>query len=216
MTTATVKKPQEPGQSPIYQLTVTVHRADGSGVPAHDVEFKYARRRDSDPERVLFDLNPVKDGISYSIQTGDDGTATIEVASMRADHLPALDVRAAFMPANQRFHVNLMLNQQVLAPPAPPSLVVQSKLIQDYTHSSGGAINEDRDRSTWRTVIRAVNSDGSLRSGEPISLWAEAQLDLEVGNRSYRVNRENSAELLTDDTGELVIVFDADALSETR
>jgi len=215
ITTSTKLMPQEPGQPPVHELTVVVHRADGTGISDHDVELRYVRRRNDDPDRILFDMMPQEPTGVCTLTTGSDGSVTVQLMSTRTDHIPSIDVRAAFMPSNERFHVNLLLNQQTLAAPPPPTLVVQSRLIQDYAHSSGGVINEDRDRSTWRTVIRAVNADGSVRAGEPISLWAGAQLNVEVAGRSWAINGENSAELVTDEQGEIVVVFDAAALNAT-
>lgn len=224
---------QQPvGQPAMYEVAFTVHRADGSGMAGHPLDLWYVRRHDDDPTETLFDGMEVAGVIAvaepepglpspdgkdrvYSLTTGADGTATVVITPLRAGHAPAIDLRAGFMPRNERFHVNVLLDQQTHVVPTPPALVVQSRLIQDYAYSSGGTINEDRDRSTWRTVIRAVNADGSVRVGEPLSLWAGAQLNVEVAGRTYAVNTENAAELVTDGQGEVVIVFDAGALTAT-
>jgi outer membrane protein assembly factor BamB len=229
VTTAGKILQQEPGQPAIYEVAFTVHRADGSGLPGHALDLWYVRRRDTDPAETLFDGTAItgvrpaeepepgaasgdgKDRV-FSVTTGNNGTTTVLITPTRAGHTPAIDLRAGFMARNGRLHVNVLLDQAMVAPP-PPTLVVQSKLIQDYSYSSGGVINENRDRSTWRTVIRAVNPNGSVRIAEPISLWGGAQMTVDVAGHSYAVNKENSAELATDGQGELVVVFDASALT---
>jgi hypothetical protein len=221
---------QGPGQPPMYEVEFTVHRADGSGIPGHPLDLWYVRRRDDDPVETLFDGGaitgvvavaqpepgaPSPDGRRrvHSVTTGGDGTVTLLVTPLDEGHAPAIDLRAGFMPRNERFHVNVLLDKQVLVAPIPPSLVAQSKLVQDYAYSSGGTIDASRDRSTWRTVIRALNGDGSVRVGEPLSLWCAEQVTVEVGGRAYAINRENAAELVTDSQGEVAIVFGAGALT---
>lgn len=230
VTTSGKMIPQGAGQPPMYQVAFTVHRADGTGIAGHPLDMWYVRQGDADPVATLFDGiaidgviaaaqpepgAPSPDGKQrvYSVTTESDGTAIVRITPLDTGHAPAIDLRAGFMPRNERFHINVLLDQQVLVTPIPPLLVAQSKLIQDYAYSSGGVINEDRDRSTWRTVIRAENPDGSPRVGEPVSLWATEQLNVEVAGRKYAINTENSAELVTDPQGEVVIVFDANALN---
>jgi outer membrane protein assembly factor BamB len=221
---------QGAGQPPLYEVEFTVHRADGSGIPGHPLDLWYVRRRDDDPVETLFDGEaitgvvavaqpepgaPSPDGARrvHSVSTGGDGSVTVLITPLDEGHAPAIDLRAGFMPRNERFHVNVLLDKQVLVAPIPPSLVAQSKLVQDYAYSSGGTIDADRDRSTWRTVIRAQNADGSLRVGEPLSVWCAEQCTVDVAGRSYAINPENAAELVTDSQGEAAIVFDAAALT---
>ncbi|HET6765610.1 MAG TPA: LamG domain-containing protein, partial [Longimicrobiaceae bacterium] len=232
VTTAARILQQPAGEPATYQLSVTVHRADGTGIAGHPLDLWYVRRRDDDPEETRFDLEPLAGVVAaaqpepgtpspdgrrrvVSATTGSEGTATFLVTPTRVGHAPAIDLRAGFMARNGRFHVNVLLDRQAMGSPTPPSLVVQSKLVQDYAYSSGGKIDESRDRSTWRTVIRATNADGSLRVDEPLSLWAQEQLTVQVAGRSYAINRENAAELVTDGQGEVVVVCDAGALTAT-
>jgi outer membrane protein assembly factor BamB len=213
--------PQPPGQPPMYEITFAVHRADGSGLPHHPLDLWYVRRHDDEPVDTLIDGISVERVIAaapqepYSVTNGSDGRVSVVIAPTNPDHVPSLDVRAGFMPGNERFHVNVLLGRQTHFVPVPPTLVAQSRLIQDYAYSSGGTINENRDRSTWRTVIKALNPDGSSRGNEPISLWATEQLDVEVAGHRYSLNKENSAKMATDGEGEVIIVFDAAALNAT-
>lgn len=219
ITTSGTVLPQPPGQPPMYEITFAVHRADGSGLPHHPLDLWYARRRDDEPIDTLIDGIRAEGVMAaapqepYSVTTRSDGRISVVITPTNPDHVPSLDVRAGFMPGNERFHVNVLLGQQTHFVPVPPTLVAQSRLIQDYAYSSGGTINENRDRSTWRTVIKALNPDGSPRGNEPISLWAAEQLDVEVAGRRYSLNKENSAEMVTDGEGEVIIVFDAAALN---
>ncbi|HEX8618529.1 MAG TPA: LamG-like jellyroll fold domain-containing protein, partial [Thermoanaerobaculia bacterium] len=219
-TTGTVL-PRPPGQPPMYEITFAVHRADGSGLPHHPLDLWYVRRHIDEPAETFIDGTGVEGVFAaapkepYSVTTGSDGRVSVVITPASPDHVPSIDVRAGFMPSNERFHVNVLLGQQIHFVPVPPTLVAQSRLIQDYAYSSGGKINENRDRSTWRTVIKALNPDGSPRGNEPISLWATEQLDVEATGRRYSLNKENSAEMVTDGEGEVIIVFDAAALNAT-
>lgn len=213
VTTAAKIIDQETGSPTIYEVKFTVHRADGSGLPNHPLDLWYVRHADDEPAAVSFDGNTVAAGTPVSYVTRSDGTATVTITPTRTGHLPAIDLRAGFMARNARLHVNVLLDEQSLAAPPPPSLIVQSKLIQDYSHSPGGKVNEERDRSTWRTVIRAVNPNGTPRVGEPVTVWGGAQMTVDVKGRKHAINTENAAELETDGEGELVIVFDAKELT---
>ncbi len=218
------------GQPKTYKVTITAHCADGSGLAGHRMDMWYVRNRDDLPLDVMFGVDSVlgvktaeqpepgavpTDGKRrvVSMTTGGDGTISFFITPTRIDHTPAIDLRAGFMARHERLHVNVLLDEQKLTPPTPPSLVVQSKLIQDYSYSSGGKIDEGRDRSTWRTVIRATNPDGTLRAGEPVTLWGEEQTTVQVEGKTYAINKENGAELVSDSQGEIVIVTSADALN---
>ena len=62
------------------------------------------------------------------------------------------------MPANERFHINCLVDNQRLAKPTPPTLTAQTKLIQGYHYSPGGKIDETRDRTTHRVVLTAQDA----------------------------------------------------------
>ncbi len=219
ITTSGTVLPQPAGRPPMYEVTFTLHRADGSGLPDHPLEAWYVRRRDDEPANTLMDGTSVE-GVTakvakqpYSTKTGSDGSVKVVITPTNPNHVPAIDVRAGFMPSNERIHVNVLLSQQAHFVAVPPTLVAQSRLIQDYAYSTGNKIDEKRDRSTWRTVIKALEADGSPRGNEPVSLWATEQLNVEVAGQRHSLNKENSVELLTDGAGEVVIVFDADELN---
>lgn len=220
ITTTGVALPALPNQPPTYEITFAVHRADGSGLPNHPLDLWYVLHRKDEPVDTLIDGTRVE-GVTatapknpYSVKTGSDGRVSVVVAP-KPNHVPSIDVRAEFMPRNERFHVNVLLDQQTHFVPVPPTLVAQSRLIQDYAYSRGGKVNEERERSTWRTVIKALNPDGSPRGNEPVSLWATEQLAVEVSGSRYSLNKENSVELVTDGEGEVIVIFDADDLTAT-
>lgn len=221
ITTSGTVLPQAIGQPPMYEITFRAHRADGSGLADHPLDLWYVKRRDDEPANTLIDGTPVDGSTAaapknpYALKTGSDGQVSVVIMPSNPNHVPSIDVRAGFMASNERFHVNVLLSQQTNFVPVPPTLVAQSRLIQDYSYSSGNKIDEKRDRSTWRTVLKAVNPDGSPRTNEPISLWATEQLDVEVTGRRYSLNKENSAELATDSEGQVIIVFDAAELNAT-
>ncbi|HEX8697544.1 MAG TPA: LamG-like jellyroll fold domain-containing protein [Myxococcaceae bacterium] len=224
-TAAVITQEGEAGQTDelaktVYELTLKACRADGAGLPNHPIELWYVQH-EGDPGTIEVSgttLQAVstadeRDEAGCSFTTGSDGTLKVLVKTGQLGHGPTLDVRAGFMPSNERFHVNTLLDNQKLAKPAPPTLTVQTKLIQDYHYSDGGKIDETRDRSTWRTVIKATNPDTTGRANEPITLWAEIDLDLEVAGTTYHVNATNSATFYADGSGELTVVSAATDLS---
>jgi outer membrane protein assembly factor BamB len=220
ITTSGKRLPGPATQPPTYEITFNVHRADGSGLPHHQLDLWYVRHRTDEPVDTLIDGTRLE-GVTaaaprqpLSVKTGSDGSVSVVVAP-KANHVPSVDVRAGFMASNERFHVNVLAGQQTHFVPVPPTLVAQSRLIQDYSYTRGSKIKEDRDRSTWRTVIKALNPDGSPRINEPLSLWATEQLEVEVAGRRHSLNKENSAELVTDGEGEVIIIFEAEELTAT-
>lgn len=211
-----------------YALKAKVCAADGKGLPGQQVELWYIKQRPTDPDTVNINgtqLMAVRQGsepdpVLKSAQaarvlratTGADGTLTLNIATSQAGHGPALDLWTAFMPVNQRFHVNVLLDNQLLSKPAPPVLTAQAKLIQDYHYTSGDKINHERDRSTWRVVLRSREADGTIRMREPVTLWADMATTIEVAGVRHQINTERSITLDSQANGELVVVMEADQL----
>jgi outer membrane protein assembly factor BamB len=211
-----------------YALTLKVFAADGSGMAGQDVHLWYVKKKDSDPasiyigsreiERVTSDkeVHPPEDGTEdrrvWAGKTLSDGTLPVTIVAP-AGALPAIDMWTTFMPQNERFHVNVLLDNQKLAKPAPPKLTAQAKLIQDYHYTTGGKIDHTRDRSTWRTVIRAASAADKPRPREPITLWASEPVTFEVSSRTYSVNKDNSVTIDAEIDGELTLVMPADKLA---
>lgn len=211
-----------------YALKAKVCAADGQGLASQQVELWYIKQRPTDPDTINVNgtlLMAVKQGSEpdpvlkaplgervLRATTGTDGTVTLNIATSQAGHGPALDLWTAFMPVNQRFHVNVLLDNQQLSKPAPPVLTAQAKLIQDYHYTRGDKINHERDRSTWRVVLRSREAGGAVRMGEPVTLWASTTTTIEVAGVRHQINSERSVTLDSQANGELVVVMEADQL----
>lgn len=223
ITTSASIKSEEDGKPTEYELVLKVCRADGTGLPRQALQLWYVRHAPEEPDIVQVNGQPVRavDAASetpdpdrmFTITTLGDGTARLVVASTEVGHGPALDLHTDFMPANERYHVTVLIDSQKLAPPVPPVLQAQAKLIQDYHYTTGNRIDETRHRSTWRVVLRAVNPDQSVRCAEPITLWAAGSVVVEVAGRSYGINADNSVDLVADPQGELAVVLQANELA---
>lgn len=206
----------------IYQLTVAVRKGDGTPLADHDVRLWYVRHRGEDcPDKIKaasstgnLEIKAVlpSHGDEESIVgiTGKDGKVVFRLTTSQPDHGPSLDIRPAFLPANERYHVNVLIDSQRLDKPAPPRLEAQATLIQDYHWSPGDKVNEERDRQTWRAVITARNSDGRARPGERFQLWATEHCEIEVDGRTYPINPHNYQAFTADEKGELTVAIAAD------
>lgn len=202
-----------------YDLVVSAHKADGSPLPDAELELWYVKHPDEDePDEISLSgksitaVEPAHEqpsSHSFKVVTNGRGKAHIKVATSKLDHGPSLDLRAAFMPANERFHISVLVDNQRLAKPSPPTLVVQSKLIQDYHYSPGSKIDSTRSRATYRTMITAQNADQSPRFGERIRLLSECPMEVEVKGKKYKINDHNSQEFRTDENGQLTVVMAA-------
>lgn len=206
----------------IYQLIVVARKGDGTPLADHDVRLWYVRHRgETGPDTIKatsstgnLQLKAVapSHGDEESILgiTGKDGKAVFKVITSQPVHGPSLDIRPAFLPANERYHVNVLIDSQRLDKPAPPRLEAQATLIQDYHWSPGDTVNQERDRQTWRAVITARNSDGRARAGERFQLWATEHCEVEVDGRAYPINPHNYQTFLADEKGELTVAIAAD------
>lgn len=210
----------------LYALTLRAHRADGSPLAGHPLDLSYVIHGAGDPASVTIAGTEVTGLVlgreaqapagavtSTTVTTGPNGAVTVPVATKVLDHGPAIDVHAGFMPANERFHVSVLIDNQVLAKPAPPTLTAQAKLIQDYGYTTGNSVDDSRDRTTWRVVLRAANADQSARPGEMVTLWASEIAILEVAGQPCFVTPENSVTLAADGTGEVTVVLDAGGIT---
>ena len=207
-----------------YQLTIPVHAADGSPLTNTPITIWYVNDLESDPPtiqvsetgsegKLLHQLDPKDEtqANGYQINSGSLGQVVLNIDSTLSKHGPALDIWASFMPQNERLRINTLVDSQNLPKPAPPRLIAQSKLIQDYAYQHGDTINSSRSKATYRTIISAKNGDGSPRPYEPIELWAKSSVQIQVHDVSYPVNQENSQSFHCDESGELTVVVDATA-----
>ena len=206
----------------IYQLSVVARKGDGTPLADHDVRLWYVRHRgEAGPDTIkaasstgnlqIKAIAP-SHGDEESIVgiTGKDGKVVFRVTTSQPNHGPSLDIRPAFLPANERYHVNVLIDSQRLDKPAPPRLEAQATLIQDYHWSPGDKVNEERDRQTWRAVITARNSDGRARGGERFQLWSTEHCEVEVDGRAYPINPHNYQTFIADEKGELTVAIAAD------
>lgn len=226
-TAASVSQVQEDGTT-TYSLTAKVCAADGSGMAGRRIEMWYILRRPSDPASIWIDgtevlgvkpgtePDPVVQSVGaarvFSAITGADGALKLNVTSSQRGHGPSLDLWASFMPVNERFHVSVLIDNQKLAKPAPPTLTAQAKLIQDYHYTRGDKVDHKKDRSTWRIVLRAREFNDTIRAREPITLWASTTATIEIDGVRHTVNSERSVTLECEPSGEMTVVMEANEL----
>jgi outer membrane protein assembly factor BamB len=213
-----------------YELTLTAHKGDDSPLPNTDVQFWYVRHAEiGEPEQITFlhgtesvTLTGIAPGAAeitddarkmWTTKTDLTGAVIIQVDTSFLKHGPAFDVRAPeFMPLNERYHVDVLLNRQKLSKAAPPSLGVQSKLIQDYHWSPGSKIKDGRERPVYRTTITAFNADRSRRPYERFEVSSTGFAEVEHAGKRYSVTAENGHEFHADAEGEITLVMQADDL----
>lgn len=229
ITTAASVSRVEADDTPVYALTAKVCAADGSGMAGKRVEMWYILRKPSDPASIWIngtEVQGVKPGTEpdpvllaakaarvFSAVTGADGTLKLTVVSSQRGHGPSLDLWTSFMPVNERFHVNVLIDNQKLAKPAPPTLTAQAKLLQDYHYTRGDKVDHKKDRSTWRIVLRARESNDVIRPREPITLWTSTTATIEVNGARHTVNSERSVTLDAELNGEMTVVMEANELT---
>ncbi len=228
-----IQEGEEGGSGPladtIYELVVTARRADGGALGGHDITFWYVRHQgESGPATITVNspkgntkLQPVGpdhgDEQSVTATTGSNGRVTFRVTTEQHGHGPAIDLRAAFLPSHERYHVSVLIDSQKLEKPAPPHLEAQAKLIQDYHWQTGDhweasdseEKHANRDRATWRAVITARNADGTARPGERLQLWAQEYVEVEVSGSKYPLNPNNYQSFVANDSGQLTVMLAA-------
>lgn len=208
----------------IYELTVVARAADGAACSGHEITLWYVRHKgESGPDNIeassLRDSGQLTavapehgDEQSLTTTTGSDGKVVFRLTTTQRGHGPSLDLRPAFLPANERYHVSVLIDSQKLDRPSPPRLEAQAKLMQDYHWSTGDRVDHTRDRSTWRTVICALTADGRPRPGERFQLWSTEHVEVEVNGRVYPINPNNYQSFVADQAGELTVAMAATEL----
>lgn len=220
-----LQEPTPGDTSTLYQLTVIARKADGTPLADHELTLWYVRHKgETGPDTIGIAAGSANAKLpavkpdhgadnSFKTRTNTLGKAVLSITTTQVGHGPSFDVRPAFVPENERYHVNVLIDNQKLQKPAPPRLEAQAKLTQDYHWETGDKVNEERDRATWRTVITARNSDGRPRAGERVQLWATEHVEIEVNGRRYPVNPNNYQSFIVDQNGELTVSLEADELS---
>lgn len=215
-----------------YILNVNAHKADGSPLVNEKLLVWHVKTSDeSGPETVYItqedDGSDPRKGLPlkaitstsqesllapkdcYTIETDSNGKATIFVDTFDLKNGPGFDIYAPFLPENERFHVNVLINKQELKKAPPPVIALQSELIRDYKYSTGGKIDEKRRTSVFRAILKAENPDKTVRTGEMVTLYADSQQTIKVDGKKYSINTQNGATFYTDGIGEIII--DAEA-----
>lgn len=227
-----------PLNNTIYELTINCSKADKSPLANALLRLWYVKHQgEAQPGQITLTTSgknppdrpapavvptlsvpPVsidQEGTSqagFVVYTDARGQAVVRITTADPNHGPSLDLSADFMPANERIHVNVLIDNQALARPAPPSLAVQTKLIQDYHYSAGSKIDDTRSRETYRAVITASNADGTPRHGEWLEICttdATSTPSIEVNGTSYSITSQNSQAFQTDENGQLAVVLAA-------
>lgn len=200
-----------------YDLSITVHRADGSPLPYQLIDLWYVTHDRAEPETItiggqsLVGVAPAHetDDTKLTVKSGPDGTVRLRVSTTLVGHGPSLDCRAPYMPANERFHINCLVDNQRMAKPTPPTLSAQTKLIQGYHFSPGGKIDETRDRTTHRVVLTAQDPQHMPLAAIPVTLWAASDVELEISGNTHPANKQNTVTVDTNAAGEVVIDIEA-------
>ena len=92
--------------------------------------------------------------------TGNDGKVTFKITTSQPEHGPSLDLRPAFLPANERYHVNVLIDNQKLEKPAPPRLEAQAT-------DPGLPLEHRRQRWTTRAIVHVARRDHRSRCRWP-------------------------------------------------
>ena len=208
----------------IFQLTIAARKADGTPLSDHELTLWYVRHRgETGPDTIDISAGAANAKLpavrpdhgadnSFNAKTGPNGKVVFKIITAQAGHGPSFDVRPAFVPDNERYHINVLNDTQKLQKPAPPKLEAQAKLTQDYHWETGDKVDHTRDRATWRTVITSRSSDGRPRPGERLQVWATEHVEIEVNGRRYPVNPNNYQSFVADEKGELTVTLVADEL----
>ncbi|MDB5072080.1 MAG: WD40-like repeat containing protein [Candidatus Eremiobacteraeota bacterium] len=206
-----------------YQLIVNAHKADGTAADGVKVTLWYVRHQDiGEPDAIKIQTSAAETTMkgvppgqsqdaahAVSLTTDSLGRIALTVKTLDLQNGPSFDVYAPYMPANERYHVNCLLNNQKLAKPALPHLIAQSKLLLDYHWSTGSVINSSRGRPTYRITITTLSGDDSPRGNERLELYSTGFLNVEVKGKPYSLSADNGQAFYTDPDGELTLIVDA-------
>jgi hypothetical protein len=206
-----------------YALAVQTLKADQTPLPAA-MTLWYVTNDPSQPSSIQIGLpdgtlttlqaqapgHDTDPATGFACTTASDGTISLLVVTTDTAAGPSLNLNAAFMYPNERYHLNTLVNNQNFTRPPSPSLVVQTKMLQDYSYVHGDSISEANHRNTFSVIVHAQNSDGSAMQNEAINIWADDTLSIEIGGVVYPINATNPASVVTDPSGDVAIVIEAD------
>ena len=219
--TASMKSQDATGTT--YALAVQTLKADQTPLPAA-MTLWYVTNDPSQPSSIQIGLpdgtlatlqaqapgHDTDPATGFACTTASDGTVPLLVVTTDTAAGPSLNLNAAFMYPNERYHLNTLVDNQNFTRPPTPSLVVQTKMLQDYSYVHGDSISEANHRNTFSVIVHAQNSDGSAMQNEAINIWADDTLSIEIGGVVYPINATNPASVVTDPSGDVAIVIEAD------
>ncbi|HUF51656.1 MAG TPA: PQQ-binding-like beta-propeller repeat protein [Longimicrobiales bacterium] len=232
MAVPTVVSPAPAPPATTYEVHLMVHRADGTLLPGEPITLWYTRHP-GEPASVTVQVQDAATGqfsppvtlpsvrpneevfgqnCISTMTDGSTGHLVVRIASTDLNHGPSIDLNAGFMPANERFRLNVTLPAQHFEVPVQPRLTARSALVQDYRYTHGNQIDSSRDFATYRTVINASNANGAARPDEAITIWGREPVVIESNGLRTAVNAYNSVTLRTDAAGNLTLVTEATSL----
>ncbi len=209
--------------STTYSLDIYAYKADNTALSNCDLELWYIKHaKDAGPDSIdiisgvksatLAYVTPDHEALSknrFTVTTDNYGKASLQITTSFPNHGPSLDLRSSFMTTNERYHLNVLIDNQKLTRPAPPVLTAQSSLMQDYSYSPGGTIDSSNSRNTYRTILKVSTADGDPVVGEALEISALEHLAIEVSGTEYQISPQNSYPFKTDYNGELIVVVEA-------
>ncbi|MCA9098761.1 MAG: LamG domain-containing protein, partial [Planctomycetaceae bacterium] len=182
----------------VYTTTITARTADGSGRPDTPLTIKTSEKvKISGPGISGAWLEP--GSTRNDLITDKRGDLKLTLTCNDIEHSPELKIRAGFMQTNEWFHVSPAIQNQKMVVLPPPKLTAHSDMIEDLHYDHGdslgekGNLREDARITTVKTTIVATGSNGGPMPYQPIEVWADGHLDIEVNGVTYSVNEHDSA-----------------------
>ncbi len=199
----------------VYTTTITARTADGSGRPNTPLTIMTNEKVTiSGPSISRETLEP---GQTRTVVTDPKGNLKLTLTCNDIIHSPELKLRADFMYTNEWFHVCPAIQNQTMVTLPPPKLTAHCDMIEDLHYDDGdtlgenGKLDEKAQITTIKTTIVATGSNGGPLPFEPIEVWADDHVDIEVDGVTYSVNADNSAQFKTGADGELLITLHENA-----
>jgi outer membrane protein assembly factor BamB len=206
----------------VYTTTITARTADGSGRPNTLITIMTSEQVTiSGPSIKRETLERLQE---RTVVTDAKGNLKLTLTCNDLIHSPELKLRADFMYTNEWFHVSPAIQNQTMVTLPPPKLTAHCDMIEELHYDNGDALGEYKvgvdprenfhehaQITTIKTTIVATGSNGGPLPYEPIEVWADDHVDIEVDGITYSVNADNSAQFETGANGELLITLHENA-----
>ncbi|HEY0613445.1 MAG TPA: LamG-like jellyroll fold domain-containing protein, partial [Candidatus Elarobacter sp.] len=204
------------GQPTTYALTLQAFAADLTPLATNlDVWYVAGDKQPSSIKvgsasgmQPLAAVAPAHEGdpnTSYSTATDKSGSVTVMIETSDPTIGPSLDVRAAYMYPNERYHVSVLIDNQTLSRPGQPSLTAQTKLMEDYGYVHGDSVAAANREHTFQVILTVHGADGSAIPNEAVNVWCDETLAVESGGVAYAVSPSDSASLSTNELGQVTV-----------